>query len=110
MICPICGPKGCKEWHVCALHGGIVCEDCCSACRFRKGYRCGYRKEETNHAEEIYKLSQRIVTLEEKAAYYYKRGWTNSADKLIVEVGRLKARRKEHEKIQKDRQRAAGTD
>ena len=45
MICPICGPKDCKEWHICVLHdSNPVCEDCCSACRYRKGYRGGYRR------------------------------------------------------------------
>jgi len=59
MICPTCGPKDCKEWHICVLNNSLpVCEDCCSACRYRKGYRCGYRREETDHRAEIYKLDR----------------------------------------------------
>lgn len=109
MICPVCGPKGCKEWHICVLHESKpVCEDCCSACRYRKGYRCGYRRDVVDHREEIYKLSRQITALEEKADYYYSRGWARSADKLITEAGRLKAKRREYEKIQKDRQGTAG--
>lgn len=85
-----------------------VCEDCCSTCRYRKGYRCGYRREAVDHKEEIYKLSRQITTLEKKANYYYSRGWSRSADKLITEAGRLKTKRREYEKIQKDGQGAAG--
>lgn len=111
MICPICGPKDCKEWHICVPHDSKpVCEDCCSACRYRKGYRCGYRREVVDHKEEIYKMSRQITALEKKADYYYSRGWSRSADKLITEAGRLKAKRREYEKIQKDRQGTAGSD
>lgn len=111
MICPICGPKDCKEWHICILHDSLpVCEDCCSACRHRKGYRCGYRREETDHRAEIYKLDRQIKDLETKADYLYRRSLPARADKLMYKAAMLRREKRglEHEKIQKDRQGTAG--
>jgi len=111
MICPICGPKDCKEWHICVLHDSKpVCEDCCSACRYRRGYRCGYRREETDHRSEIYKLDRQIKDLEAKADHLYRRSLPARADKLMYKAAMLRREKRgfEHEALQKDRQGAAG--
>ena len=113
MICPTCGPKDCKEWHICVLNNSLpVCEDCCSACRYRKGYRCGYRREVIDHTEEIYKLDRQIKDLETKADHLYRRSLPARADKLMYKAAMLRREKRglEHEALQKDRRRPLGAD
>lgn len=121
MICPICGAEKCRESRQCPRHNDTaVCVQCCERCedyRSKTNYFvcenvCRYylNHPQVDHHAEVYKISRQITTLEEKANYYYGRGWSRSADKLIAEAGRLKAKRRDYEKIQKDRRRAAGPD
>ncbi len=105
MSCVVCGSQY-RVGHICSARSDeVVCEECCSKCEHRKGWRCTHQSERLKNEEEIKKLKTRIEYLEKKAFYAYDRGWANTADNYIWEAKELRRQKRALEEKQNEHRR-----